>query len=98
MAIPRKPIDILGYSYTVEYNDLLAERGLLGEIQLLHGKIYLRPGMTDEVEEVVLDHEIGHGILFHSGIKEHDEKHLDVLSSGYRYVRRKNPGLYKVGK
>jgi hypothetical protein len=89
-----KQVIIKGFDYKVAYDDTLAEKGLLGEIQLLHGVISIRPGMSEAMEKVVLFHEIGHGYLFHSGIKEHDEQHLDVLSTGYFQMGRDNPGLF----
>lgn len=88
-------VKICGFNYTVQYDETLAERGLLGEIQLLHGRIHIRPGMSKDIEEIVLWHEMGHGWLFHNGIHEHDEKHLDLLSTGGVVMRRDNPELLK---
>lgn len=91
-ALP-KQVKITRYVYDVEYDDKLSEEGLLGKIELLHGKIYIRPGMSPQMEETVLRHEMGHGWLFHNGVQEHDEKHLDLLSTGYMVMQMDNPEL-----
>lgn len=88
-------VKINGYIYTVKYDDTLSEEGLMGRIQLLHGVIDLRPGMSHDMELTTLMHEVGHGYLFHGGMKEHDERHLDMLSSGFLTFVRDNPGILK---
>lgn len=90
-----KQVTIMRYVYDVEYDDKLAEEGLLGKIELLHNKILIRPGMTVAIEEKVLRHEMGHGWLFHNGMQEHDEKHLDLLTTGHRVMDLDNPELLK---
>lgn len=93
-ALPKK-VRIGAFDYKVQYEEQLSEIGLCGRIQLLHGIIDMRPGMSADVERMVLLHEVMHGYLFHAGIQEHDERHLDVLAHGVAQIIRDNPELLK---
>ena len=73
-------VDIGPITYITRYEPRLADEGLMGRILFLESIIEIRPGMSDQLEELTLVHERLHGALFHAGIREHDEPTLDVIA------------------
>ncbi len=95
MKLLPKSVKIGAFDYCIEYNSRISEEGLCGKIQLLHNKIELRPEMSPDAERLILLHEVFHGFLFLAGIKEHEERVLDVLAHGVIQLAQTNPEILK---
>jgi hypothetical protein len=88
-----KQVKVGAFTYQVEYDDRLEENGQLGRISLTASTIGIRPDMSPDLEKMTLIHEVLHGILFTAGLRDLDERVVDVLAHGIIQVARDNKGL-----
>lgn len=90
-------IKIGGLDYEIEeVQNLCTEDGvkrLNGHIIYDSCKIRIDQGLSQQVKNVYMWHEIIHGILTHAGIDNHDEAHIGALSYGIVQVLKDNPFL-----
>lgn len=77
MITDNKCIDILGVKYSIVKKPLMREKNCWGEIDYLNQKIELEEALTNEKLNVVLLHEILHGIFETLGFaSENADEHL----------------------
>jgi hypothetical protein len=81
--------------YEVSEENRVASESMWGQIVYAESKIELNPGMNAQHRTITLWHEVLHGMLLQGGIREHDERILDVLAHGIVGVLRDNPELAK---
>ena len=81
-------------TYQVKEESRTALDSFYGQIVYSDGLIALQPGMAPVYQEITLFHEILHGMLLQGGIRDHDERVLDVLAHGFVMLLRDNPGLF----
>jgi hypothetical protein len=93
-ALP-KQVKIGPLLYEVTEEARVANESLWGQIVYAEAKIELNPGMTAQHRRITLWHEVLHGMLIQGGIREHDERILDVLAHGIVGVLQDNPELAK---
>ena len=79
-------IKICGIPYEIEYVPVIdeAEEGITqGKILYSQAKILIKDGLTQELEESVIFHEVLHGILMLLGYSEQsaDEQFVQALSN-----------------
>ena len=87
-----KQIRIGAYDYSLMVQeDLLSDRHetLLGEIKYNQQEIRIELNQTQQSKAIVLLHEVVHGILSNSGIKQ-NEKTVDQVSQGIAMFLRDN--------
>jgi hypothetical protein len=82
--------------YEVKEVSRLADEQLFGQICYTEGVIEMRPNLTPIMQEITLFHEIIHGMLLQGGVREHDERILDVLAHGFTALFKDNPQLVAV--
>ena len=80
-------INICGVPYKLIYDDVINERDegiTMGQIYISKCEIHLKKGLTKEIEEETLIHEILHGILDHLGKPElsNDENFVQLITHG----------------
>ena len=81
--------------YEVKEVDRLANDGVWGQIVYADSVIEMNPAIKAQHRTITLWHEIFHGMLLQGGIREHDERILDVLAHGITAVLQDNPELTK---
>jgi hypothetical protein len=90
-----KSIKIGPIVYAVSEDVRVANESLWGQIVYAESRIELNPGMQPQHRMITLWHEMLHGMLLQGGIREHDERILDVLAHGIIGVLKDNPELAK---
>jgi hypothetical protein len=88
-----KSIKIGPVVYAVTEEARVANESMWGQIVYAESKIELNPGMNPQHRKITLWHEMIHGMLLQGGIREHDERILDVLAHGIVSVLQDNKGL-----
>lgn len=84
---------ILNLNFEVLEVDVIDnDDGVLGRINYITQKIYIKKSLTEEHKKIVLLHEILHSILQQLGFdEEHDNEHLiDSLSTSIYQVIKDN--------
>ena len=95
MKTTPKSIKIGPVVYEVTVDNRVANESMWGQIVYAESKIELNPGMSAQHRSITLWHEIIHGMLIQGGIREHDERIMDVLAHGIVGVLKDNPELLK---
>lgn len=90
-----KSVKIGPIVYGVKEDTRVANESMWGQIVYAESSIELNPGMSEQHRTITLWHEILHGMLVQGGIREHDERILDVLAHGIVSVLKDNPELVK---
>lgn len=93
-ALP-KQVKIGPIVYDIREETRVANESMWGQIVYAESAIELNPGMNEQHRTITLWHEILHGMLLQGGIREHDERILDVLAHGIFGVLKDNPELVK---
>jgi len=93
MNIPKK-VKIGGLKYTVKISNNLANEGALGKISYSGLQIELQKAKLQNMHATLL-HEILHGIYYHLGYTEHDEKKIDELANALYALIVDNPTIFK---
>jgi len=88
-------VKIGGKHYSIEVSDNIS----LGRVNCSAEIDYEQLTITvaeqaKEKMEADLMHEIMHGIYFHLGYREHNEKEIDELASAFYMVIKDNPDLF----
>lgn len=91
-----KSVKIGPVVYEVKEEMRLANDGLYGQIVYSESVIEMNPMMKPQHRDITLWHEMLHGMLLQGGIREHDERILDVLAHGLVQLIKDNPKLVAV--
>lgn len=98
MNIP-KSVKIGGMVYKVTRTARPSQEkiGVDGEIDYDRCEILLRDGLDQASDylEMVLIHEILHGVMFHLTLDEQDEDLIRKLGKGVHMLIKDNPGLFR---
>lgn len=79
--------------YEVKEETRLVDEQMFGQIRYTELLIEMRPYVALSMQEITLWHEMLHGLLLQGGIREHDERILDVLAHGIVALLQDNPNL-----
>lgn len=95
MNIP-KTVKIGGKIYDVEITDKLDLGNANCSAEICYNDLIIRvsPQKKGKMEADFL-HEIIHGILFHLGYREHDEKQIDEMAHALYMVIQDNPDIFE---
>ena len=90
----------IDYKITEHVNlcDEVGSKRLNGHILFDACEVRLDASIEPQMKNVVLWHEILHGLLTHAGVENQSETFLDVLSYGIDQVLRDNPALSEYYK
>lgn len=89
-------VEILGVNYEIKELDIIDENpNVLGQIVYQKQEIQIKKSLLKEMKNSTIIHEIVHGILFHSGKQELNEKEdlVESLSSSIYQVLKSNKKL-----
>ena len=89
-------VEILGVNYEIKELDIIDENpNVLGQIVYQKQEIQIRKSLLKDMKNSTIIHEIVHGILFHSGKQELNEKEdlVESLSSSIYQVLKSNKKL-----
>ena len=88
-----KKIRIGPVDYLVRTNPRYKAENLVGQILYYESIIEMQEDLSPAMLRIGLWHEALHGLLIQGGFREHDERLLDVLSSGIVRLLQDNPQL-----
>lgn len=83
-------------TYTVvEVDELAGEESgdLMGDASYEKSRIRLERTLPPDVKQIVLWHEILHGILHNADKRDHDEEYIDIISTGIVQILQDNRHL-----
>ena len=89
-------VEILGVNYEIKELDIVDENpNVLGQIVYQKQGIQIKKPLLKDMKNSTIIHEIVHGILFHSGKQELNEKEdlVESLSSSIYQVLKSNKKL-----
>ncbi len=89
-------VEILGVNYEIKELDIVDENpNVLGQIVYQKQEIQIKKPLLKDMKNSTIIHEIVHGILFHSGKQELNEKEdlVESLSSSIYQVLKSNKKL-----
>ena len=89
-------VEILGVDYEIKELDIIDENpNVLGQIVYQKQEIQIKKSLLKDMKNSTIIHEIVHGILFHSGKQELNEKEdlVESLSSSIYQVLKSNKKL-----
>lgn len=89
-------VEILGVNYEIKEVDIIDENpNVLGQIVYQKQEIQIKKSLLKDMKNSTIIHEIVHGILFHSGKQELNEKEdlVESLSSSIYQVLKSNKKL-----
>lgn len=89
-------VEILGVNYEIKEVDIIDENpNILGQIVYQKQEIQIKKSLLKDMKNSTIIHEIVHGILFHSGKQELNEKEdlVESLSSSIYQVLKSNKKL-----
>lgn len=89
-------VEILGVNYEIKELDIIDENpNVLGQIVYQKQEIQIKKSLLKDMKNSTIIHEIVHGILFHSGKQELNEKEdlVESLSSSIYQVIKSNKKL-----
>lgn len=89
-------VEILGVNYEIKELDIIDENpNVLGQIVYQKQEIQIKKSLLKDMKNSTMIHEIVHGILFHSGKQELNEKEdlVESLSSSIYQVLKSNKKL-----
>ena len=89
-------IEILGVNYEIKELEIIDENpNVLGQIVYQKQEIQIKKSLLKDMKNSTIIHEIVHGILFHSGKQELNEKEdlVESLSSSIYQVLKSNKKL-----
>lgn len=89
-------VEILGVNYEIKELDIIDENpNVLGQIVYQKQEIQIKKSLLKDMKNSTIIHEIVHGILFHSGKQELNEKEdlVESISSLIYQVLKSNKKL-----
>lgn len=89
-------VEILGVNYEIKELEIVDENpNVLGQIVYQKQEIQIKKSLLKDMKNSTIIHEIVHGILFHSGKQELNEKEdlVESLSSSIYQVLKSNKKL-----
>lgn len=89
-------VEILGVNYEIKELDIVDENpNVLGQIVYQKQEIQIKKPLLKDMKNSTIIHEIVHGILFHSGKQELNEKEdlVESISSSIYQVIKSNKKL-----
>ena len=89
-------VEILGVNYEIKELDIVDENpNVLGQIVYQKQEIQIKKPLLKDMKNSTIIHEIVHGILFHSGKQELNEKEdlVESISSSIYQVLKSNKKL-----
>ena len=89
-------VEILGVNYEIKELDIVDENpNVLGQIIYQKQEIQIKKSLLKDMKNSTIIHEIVHGILFHSGKQELNEKEdlVESISSSIYQVIKSNKKL-----
>ena len=89
-------VEILGVDYEIKELEIIDENpNVLGQIVYQKQEIQIKKSLLKDMKNSTIIHEIVHGILFHSGKQELNEKEdlVESLSSSIYQVLKSNKKL-----
>ena len=89
-------VEILGVDYEIKELDIIDENpNVLGQIVYQKQEIQIKKSLLKDMKNSTIIHEIVHGILFHSGKQELNEKEdlVESISSSIYQVLKSNKKL-----
>ena len=89
-------VEILGVNYEIKELDIIDENpNVLGQIVYQKQEIQIKKSLLKDMKNSTIIHEIVHGILFHSGKQELNEKEdlVESISSSIYQVIKSNKKL-----
>ena len=89
-------VEILGVNYEIKELDIVDENpNVLGQIIYQKQEIQIKKSLLKDMKNSTIIHEIVHGILFHSGKQELNEKEdlVESISSSIYQVLKSNKKL-----
>ena len=89
-------VEILGVDHEIKELDIIDENpNVLGQIVYQKQEIQIKKSLLKDMKNSTIIHEIVHGILFHSGKQELNEKEdlVESLSSSIYQVLKSNKKL-----
>lgn len=89
-------VEILGVNYEIKEVDIIDENpNVLGQIVYQKQEIQIKKSLLKDMKNSTIIHEIVHGILFHSGKQELNEKEdlVESISSSIYQVLKSNKKL-----
>lgn len=89
-------VEILGVNYEIKELEIIDENpNVLGQIVYQKQEIQIKKSLLKDMKNSTIIHEIVHGILFHSGKQELNEKEdlVESLSSSIYQVIKSNKKL-----
>lgn len=89
-------VEILGVNYEIKELDIIDENpNVLGQIIYQKQEIQIKKSLLKDMKNSTIIHEIVHGILFHSGKQELNEKEdlVESISSSIYQVLKSNKKL-----
>ena len=89
-------VEILGVNYEIKELDIVDENpNVLGQIVYQKQEIQIKKSLLKDMKNSTIIHEIVHGILFHSGKQELNEKEdlVESVSSSIYQVLKSNKKL-----
>lgn len=89
-------VEILGVNYEIKELDIVDENpNVLGQIVYQKQEIQIKKSLLKDMKNSTIIHEIVHGILFHSGKQELNEKEdlVESISSSIYQVLKSNKKL-----
>lgn len=89
-------VEILGVNYEIKELEIIDENpNVLGQIVYQKQEIQIKKPLLKDMKNSTIIHEIVHGILFHSGKQELNEKEdlVESLSSSIYQVLKSNKKL-----
>lgn len=89
-------VEILGVNYEIKEVDIIDENpNILGQIVYQKQEIQIKKSLLKDMKNSTIIHEIVHGILFHSGKQELNEKEdlVESISSSIYQVLKSNKKL-----
>lgn len=92
-------VEILGVNYEIKELDIIDENpNVLGQIVYQKQEIQIKKSLLKDMKNSTIIHEIVHGILFHSGKQELNEKEdlVESLSSSIYQVLKSNKKLINL--
>lgn len=89
-------VEILGVNYEIKELEIIDENpNVLGQIVYQKQEIQIKKSLLKDMKNSTIIHEIVHGILFHSGKQELNEKEdlVESISSSIYQVLKSNKKL-----
>lgn len=92
-------VEILGVNYEIKESEIIDENpNVLGQIVYQKQEIQIKKSLLKDMKNSTIIHEIVHGILFHSGKQELNEKEdlVESISSSIYQILKSNKKLINL--